>query len=352
MAKRRRVAVALGSGGARGYAHIGVLNELDARGFEVVSVSGSSMGALVGGLYCAGKLDDYVDWTRKLTQLDIVRLLDISLSKPGVIAAEKVLARVREILGDVMIEDLSIPFTAVATDLNAGRSVWFQRGSLVDAIRASIAIPGVISPHVYDGRVFGDGGILDALPISPTTSVVSDLTIGVILGSDGVPDMGFEPAAVDTSIRPDTIWRRSSRTFMDSDFMRSVRDRFGIEPPPGQTELPMVDEAGQPIVAPVADAARPAERQPGDGAADPATVDPSAEILAKMGRFDVLSRSLDIMQDTLTRYQLARNPPDLMIRVPRKSVRTLDFHKAGEMIELGRRLAVESLDRLDAGSGA
>lgn len=344
MAKRRRVAVALGSGGARGYAHIGVLNELDARGFEVVSVSGSSIGALVGGLYCAGKLDDYVEWTRRLTQLDIVRLLDISLSKPGVIAAEKVLARVREILGDVMIEDLPIPFTAVATDLNAGRSVWFQRGSLVDAIRASIAIPGVISPHVYGGRVFGDGGILDALPISPTTSVVSDLTIGVILGSDGVPDMGFEPAVVDADIRPDRIWRRSSRNFMDSDFMRSVRDRFGIEPPPGQGVLPIVDEAGEPIVAPVV------EQEPDEPVAQPA--DSNAELLAKMGRFDVLSRSLDIMQDTLTRYQLARNPPDLMIRVPRKSVRTLDFHKAGEMIELGRRLAVESLDRLDAGTGA
>ncbi|GAB16564.1 hypothetical protein GOEFS_006_00170 [Gordonia effusa NBRC 100432] len=340
MAKPRRVAVALGSGGARGYAHIGVLDELDARGFDVVTVSGSSMGALVGGLYCAGKLDDYVDWTSRLTQLDVVRLLDISLSKPGVIAAERILARVREILGDVMIEELAIPFTAVATDLNAGRSVWFQRGSLVDAIRASIAIPGVISPHVYDGRVFGDGGILDALPISPTTSVISDLTIGVILGSDGVPDMGFEPAAVDTGVRPETMWRRSSRTFMDSDFVRSVRDRFGSE-----GHLP---EAGTAESAePVPDVPAPVvENEPA------APVDPSAAILAKMSRFDVLSRSLDIMQDTLTRYQLARTPPDLMIRVPRKSVRTLDFHKAGEMIELGRRLAAESLDRLDAGSGA
>ncbi len=328
MAKPKRVAVALGSGGARGYAHIGVLNELDARGYEVVAVSGSSMGALVGGLYCAGKLDAYVDWTQGLSQLDVVRLLDISISKPGVIAAERIFARVREILGDVMIEDLPIPFTAVATDLNAGRSVWFQRGSLVEAIRASIAIPGVISPHIYDGRVFGDGGILDALPITPTAAVSSDLTIGVILSSDGVPDMGFESAAPD-SLGPadDTIWRRSSRTFMDSDFMRSVRDRFGIE-------------------APAVDAAPDSDPEP------ETAPDSTAEALVKMSRFDVLSRSLDIMADTLTRYQLARNPPDLMIRVPRKSVRTLDFHKAGEMIDLGRTLAADSLDHLDAGSGA
>ena len=140
MARSTRVALALGSGGARGYAHIGVVAELDARGYEIVSVAGSSMGALVGGLYCAGRLDDYVDWISGLSQLDVMRLLDVSLSKPGgMIGAERILARVREILGDTVIEDLEIPFTAVATDLAAGRPVWFQKGSLVDAIRASIA---------------------------------------------------------------------------------------------------------------------------------------------------------------------------------------------------------------------
>ncbi len=94
-----------------------------------------------GGLYCAGKLDDYVDWISGLSQLDVVRLLDVSLTKPGVIGAERILTRVREILGDTVIEDLPIPFTAIATDLFAGRAVWFQRGNLADALRASIAIP-------------------------------------------------------------------------------------------------------------------------------------------------------------------------------------------------------------------
>ena len=120
MARPSRVALALGSGGARGYAHIGVMNELDARGYEIVSVAGSSMGALVGGLYCAGRLDDYVDWISGLSQLDVMRLLDVSLSKPGgMIGAERILARVREILGETTIEDLDVPFTAVATDLAA-----------------------------------------------------------------------------------------------------------------------------------------------------------------------------------------------------------------------------------------
>lgn len=305
MARPTRVALALGSGGARGYAHIGVIAELADRGFEVVTVAGSSMGALVGGLHCAGKLDEYVDWTSGLTQLDVVRLMDVSLSKPGVIGAERILTRVREILGDTRIEDLDTPFTAVATDLNAGRAVWFQRGGLVDAIRASIAIPGVISPHELDGRLLGDGGILDPLPVAPTSAVTSDVTIGVVLGTDGGPEQG-----VTREPKTKGLLRRNVAPILDSEFVRSVRDRFGLElagtdqpPPAGGDSL-------------------------------------------RMGRIEVLSRSLDIMQEALTRYQVAGYPPDILIRVPRRSVRTLDFHKASEMIALGRSLTADALDDL------
>ncbi|AZG45178.1 patatin-like phospholipase family protein [Gordonia insulae] len=306
MARSTRVALALGSGGARGYAHIGVIAELEDRGFEIVTVAGSSMGALVGGLHCAGKLDEYVDWVTGLSQLDVVRLMDVSLSKSGVIGAERILTRVREILDDIRIEDLRTPFTAVATDLNAGRAVWFQRDSLVDAIRASIAIPGVISPHEYDGRLLGDGGILDPLPVAPTSAVTSDVTIGVVLGADGGPDQGAtrEP-------KTKRLLRRNVAPILDSDFVRSVRDRFGME-------LPGTDDAGA------------------DAGPEP----------AKMGRIEVLSRSLDIMQEALTRYQVAGYPPDILIRIPRKSVRTLDFHKGTEMIAIGRSLTAHALDQL------
>ena len=160
-----RVALALGSGGARGYAHIGVIDELSARGYEVVGVSGSSMGALVGGLHAAGKLDDFAEWARTLTQRAVLRLLDPSISAAGILRAEKILDAVREIIGEATIEELPIPYTAVATDLIAGKSVWLQRGPVDSAIRASIAIPGVIAPHVLNGRLLGDGGILDPLPM-------------------------------------------------------------------------------------------------------------------------------------------------------------------------------------------
>lgn len=318
MARPTRVALALGSGGARGYAHIGVIGELQDRGYEIVTVAGSSIGALVGGLHCAGRLDEYVDWITGLSQLDVMRLMDVSLSKRGgVIGAERILARVRDILGDVVIEDLATPFTAVATDLDAGRPVWYQRGSLVDAIRASIAIPGVISPHTYEGRLLGDGGILDPLPVAPTSAIPSDVTVGVILGADSAPEFGATRER-----KSPGVLRRNAAEILESDFMRNMRDRFGIEADDA-TEIADADDTLM------------ADAESTDGA--PRT---------KMGRIEVLSRSLDIMQEALTRYQVAGYPPDVLIRVPRKSVRTLDFHKATEMIELGRALTATALDQL------
>ena len=157
----KRVALALGSGGARGYAHIGVIDELSSRGYQIVGIAGSSMGALVGGLFAAGSLDQFTEWATALTGPAMLRLLDPSISAPGVFRAGKILDAVRDILGEVAIENLPIPYTAVTTDLIAGRSVWLQRGPLDEAIRASIAIPGVIAPHILDGRMLADGGILD-----------------------------------------------------------------------------------------------------------------------------------------------------------------------------------------------
>ncbi|HEY2448321.1 MAG TPA: patatin-like phospholipase family protein, partial [Mycobacterium sp.] len=187
---RPRVALALGSGGARGYAHIGVIHELRDRGYQIVGIAGSSMGALVGGLQAAERLDEFADWARSLTQRAILRLLDPSITAAGVLRAEKILDAVRDILGAATIEQLPIPYTAVATDLLAGKSVWLQRGPVDEAIRASIAIPGVIAPHVVDGRLLADGGILDPLPMAPISAVNADLTIAVSLSGS---ETGGEP---------------------------------------------------------------------------------------------------------------------------------------------------------------
>lgn len=179
---RKRVALVLGSGGARGYAHIGVIEEIEARGYEIACIAGCSMGAVVGGIYAAGKLQDYRDWTESLDYLDVLRLLDVSF-RLGAIRGEKVFGRIREIVGEINIEALSIPYTAVATDLTNQQEIWFQEGCLHQAMRASAAIPSLFTPVVQGSRMLVDGGLLNPLPIIPVVSSHCDLIIAVNLNA-------------------------------------------------------------------------------------------------------------------------------------------------------------------------
>ncbi|MCE4264732.1 patatin-like phospholipase family protein [Rhodococcus globerulus] len=332
MAQSRTVALALGSGGARGYAHIGVIQVLEERGYSIVGVAGSSMGALIGGLYAAGKLDEFTEWATTLKARDVVRLLDVSMSAPGAIHAEKVLGRVREILGETCIEDMRIPFTAVATDLAAGRSVWFQHGPVDAAIRASIAIPGVITPLVLNGRVLVDGGILDPLPVAPTLSIRADLTIGVSLGADARENR--TPARVGTEPRPVDEWvgrfKRGTAQFLDRETVKSVVSRFGGHSTGLGLEEVGLDEVSVEEVS-----------------LDEGVVDTGRDIAPKIGRLEIMGRSLEVVQSALARYQLAVYPPDILIQVPRKSARSLDFARATEMIAIGRVLTESALDAED-----
>ncbi len=181
------VSLVLGSGGARGYAHIGAIEELVAQGYDIRSVAGASMGALVGGMYAAGKLEEYRDWARALQRLDVLRLLDWTFSGGGFIKGDRVIDQLRKLIGDVRIEDLPISYTAVAVDLYAQREVWFSRGPLYDAIRASIAIPTVFRPHHYEGRTLVDGGLLNPVPITPTLRDLTDCTIAVDINAPAEP---------------------------------------------------------------------------------------------------------------------------------------------------------------------
>ena len=303
----KRVALALGSGGARGYAHIGVIDELLGRGYDIVGVAGSSMGALVGGLQAAGRLDDFAEWAKSLTQRAVLRLLDPSLTAAGVLRAEKILDAVRDILGDVTIEDLPIPYTAVSTDLISGRSVWLQRGPVDAAIRASIAIPGVITPHVLDGRLLADGGILDPLPMAPIAAVNAGLTIAVSLA--GSESGGrYEPTEAEPRATTEWLSRmwRSTTSLFDTNATRS-----------GDSEQELIDATKEATVP-------------------------------KLGSFEVMNRTIDIAQAALARHTLAAYPPDLLIDVPRTACRSLEFHRATEVIDIGRKLASEALDKYDA----
>ena len=326
-----RVALALGSGGARGYAHIGVIEALRSRGYEVVGIAGSSMGAVVGGLEAAGRLDEFAEWAKSLTQRTILRLLDPSISAAGVMRAGKILDAVRDILGPVAIEELPIPYTAVATDLLAGKSVWFQRGPLDEAIRASIAIPGVIAPHEVDGRLLADGGILDPLPMAPLAAVNADLTIAVSLsGSEAITSREAEPGA---TVEWLNRMMRSTTALLDRPTARAVLSRFGV-PAPETESWPDDPDAEQPDVD---DAVELAE----------VTTELAPEV-PKLGSFEVMNRTIDIAQSALARHTLAVYPPDLLIEVPRSTCRALEFHRAVEVIDAGRDLANAALDALEA----
>lgn len=178
-ARRPKVALVLGSGGARGLAHIGVIEELQRHGLEIAYISGCSMGALVGGIYAAGKLDVYTRWVRGLERKDVFGLLDLSFGLQGLFKGERIISTLKEMIGDCDIGDLDIGFTAVATDLYEQREVWFNSGPLFDAIRASMAIPTVFTPWVVEGRVLVDGGLLNPLPIAPALNHQTDMIIAV-----------------------------------------------------------------------------------------------------------------------------------------------------------------------------
>jgi len=179
--QRKTVSLVLGSGGARGLAHIGVIQVLEERGYDIRSISGSSMGALIGGIYAAGKLDIYSNWVCALDRLDVLRLLDVSFSGTAIFKGEKIINTLQDLIGQQNIEDLPIAFTAVATDLEESKEVWLSSGPLCEAIRASIAFPTVFSAVPYQGKTLVDGGLLNPIPIAPTLRDLTDITIAVSL---------------------------------------------------------------------------------------------------------------------------------------------------------------------------
>lgn len=329
-AARQRVALGLGSGGARGYAHIGVARALAERNFEVVAVAGTSMGALVGGMLAAGKLDEFADWASDLRQRDVLRLMTPQWSAPGVVSANRLFASLAPILADLQIEDLDIPFTAVATDLVARREVWFQRGPLGAAVRASIAIPGMVTPVMLNGRILVDGGLTNPVPLDPMASVPSDLTVAVSLtGPRSRAEGEAHPQArggvvVGESAAPQEAgeWRHRLRRAL-AFFNRDDEDELALNEP--------------------ADAAMMAEAA--EQAAEEITrtawgTDPLPEELKLR---DVTSLSFEAMQAVVQRFRMAAAPPDVVITVPVDAARTMDFHKAPALIDLGHELALEAL---------
>jgi len=327
------VSLVLGSGGARGYAHIGVIEELVAQGFDIRSVAGSSMGALVGGVYAAGQLDAFRDWVKPLQRFDVLRLLDWTISGGGLIKGDRIIDKLRGLIGEVNIEDLPIAYTAVAVDLMAQREVWFSRGPLFDAIRASIAIPTVLRPHYYEGRTLVDGGLLNPVPITPTLRDLTDCTIAVDINAPA-EQFGEAPDASTTAAADSTFG--------------SVAGVLVDESSPVQASMPDAEPVSEDAGAAILPATEPPTPSYRQRIADfinglvagreKNTVSPDDP-----GLLELFARSLDVVQETITRFKLAAQPPDLIIRIPRNVCAFYEFHRAEEVIELGRERTREAL---------
>ena len=292
--RNERVALVLGAGGARGLAQIGVLEALDARGIEIAAIAGSSSGALVGGIYAAGKLTEFRDQLVRLDRRGFLRLLDPVIGRAGLLRGSRLVAKMREVVGNPDIEALPLPFTAVAVDLTRQREVWLRSGDMWDAIRASFAIPGLFTPHMVHGRDLVDGGLLAPLPIAATR--LSDAHRLIAVDMHGWPQRPQgEPAEEERRVAPRDPSSASGLAWLSR--------WFGEH-----------------------------------------TSHDAADARTHLGFTDLMARSLDTMQAQIARVQLALDPPELVIRIPRDACQFYEFWRARELIGIGRAEADKALD--------
>jgi NTE family protein len=292
MSDHKTVSLVLGSGGARGLAHIGVIEQLTRDGFEIKAIAGSSMGALIGGIYATGKLDVYTKWVTALQRSDVIRLLDLSFGRNGLIKGDRIIKVLQSLIGDANIEELPIRFTAVATDLEDEKAVWFDDGPLFDAIRASIAIPTIFTPHQYRGRQFLDGSLVNPIPIEPTLKDGNGLTIAVNLSG-----MSTAVAKPKRSRPAQENHLRTTRQQRIAQFVDDLKQRLEWR---SQDTLSLLD---------------------------------------------IIIKSMSIMESTLVQSQLKAYAPDLVIDIPKNACNFYEFHRAGELIALGKRRTEAALSQ-------
>ncbi len=297
-----RIGLALGSGSARGWAHIGVIKALAAHGIHPHVVCGSSIGALVGAAYVSGELDALETWVRKITWPKIARLADVKFANGGLIEGDRLMRTLRDLHEDALIESLDIPFAAVAADLATGHEVWLREGSLIDAVRASMALPGIFSPVAMEDWRLADGGLVNPVPVAPCRALGANVIIAVNLNSDLVGRRVHR--------RNRSRSRRSLRA--------AILDRLSKEAPNG-----LRNAAG--LIAP---------QLLGAGT-------------KSLGYFDVIFGAINVMQDRITRNRMAGDPPDVIVSPALRQIGLLEFNRAEEAIEEGHAAVEEMLPALE-----
>ena len=291
------IGVALGSGGARGWCHIGVLRELVERGFEPQVVAGASMGALVGAAYAAGRLDALEDWATGLTLRTMLPLIDVGIAGAGLVGGAGILTMLRGLGLPETIEELALPYIAVATDLRHGREVWLRKGDLVSSVRASVSIPGLLRPQRLDGRWLIDGGVVNPVPVSAARALGAD-TIIAVNPNAAVSGGFYEPGEALPGL-PD----------LSSLLPAALRSLWSDE----KNTTP-------------------------DDEAEPSYV-------------SLVNATVDIMSDQIRRARLAGDPPQLLLSARLGDVSVVDFHRAAECIAEGRRLVAAQAEHLAASLG-
>ena len=286
---KKGVSLVLSGGGARGIAHIGVIEELEKRGFEIKSIAGTSMGALIGGIYAVGKLTEFKNWLYTLHKIDVFKLIDFTLSSQGLIKGDRVFKKMREFIPDMNIEDLPIHFAATATDIVNNEEVIFTQGSVYEAIRASVAIPTVLTPVKKDHRLLVDGGVMNSLPINHVKRTRDDLLIVVYVNAD-IPV--YKPVMSDKEKdKQQSIYVRKIKQF---------QHQLGIIHPKSESE--------------------------------------------KLGYFDLINKSISLLTYHIAELSIEKYPPDILIEISHNTCGIFDFYKAEELVEIGRFAAVKGMN--------
>lgn len=279
--EKKKVHLVLGSGGARGIAHIGVIEELENQGYEIIEVIGCSMGAVVGGIYCAGQLEEYKKWMLTLTKRGVFDLLDFTLTGPGFVKGEKLFGKHIEVTGNQKIEDFKIPFTAVTTDMKNHKEVHFREGDLFKALRASVSIPGIFTPIVQDDKVLVDGGVLNPLPINLVNKQDNAIIVAVDINS--------------RTIVEDLLIKEKKKEKKKSWFENILPDSI--------KEFAKSDE----------------------------------EKVESFSVFELMESTFSFTQDRLTSLIIEHYKPDILVEIPRDTCDTFEFYKAKELLEIGRK---------------
>jgi NTE family protein len=289
---KRKIALVLSGGGARGIAHIGVIEELIKRGYEISSIAGSSMGALVGGMYAAGKMEEFKKWMCSLDKLKVFQLVDFTFSTHGLVKGDKVFNAIREFVPDINIEDLKIDFSATAADITNHKEIVYRSGSMYEAIRASTAIPTVLTPVIKNGSVIVDGGVMNNIPIENVKRNEGDLLVAVYVNAD-VPPVKLKVSKNEEKEKK-SVYLQKINGFYEHLYKVSPKSKN-----------------------------------------------------ERLGYFTLIEKTINSTALKLAQLTIEKGAPDILINISRDTCGTYDFYMAEELVEIGRFSAQKCLDEFE-----